>query len=479
MKPIKHLKTTTLTAIAISIFLGCSNDLAGVTEDSNTMQKNIAENHMSDTANVAVTDSIDDDYGHNIRCRPQPSLKRPDSQNDIITEIIKDREKILIKNGVDEKNAKDSATNELLRELGLDTLIASDSSISMADISENLEYFLIDDGVDSTLFIKTKEDFTKDGKLEQLDFCHTFKYEDLKNEILVMYPLCGDKGPSYYERIANISHKFQVNIRRKCIDIPYCDNSKIGEIIYAGNEDFLIPVQRYECNEFGWQAYTDTTSLLDIPCDTNNKRTASPIYPGSTREFYVCYEGKWYPSYQWSAELPAEYYFNQNMEYGTFQDPRDSTTYKTIEINGKTWMAENMRYYDSTFKPTGACPDDSCKIGGLLYKAADAFNVCPEGWTLPTEEDLLKLGEPDNDYTRHFSQIGGLPNSSNKISATNESGLTLVIHPYIAYKKYGLRWGLYTANISDSGEIRIGNGPIPVIDPFDLEGAYAIRCVKE
>jgi uncharacterized protein (TIGR02145 family) len=31
-----------------------------------------------------------------------------------------------------------------------------------------------------------------------------------------------------------------------------------------------------------------------------------------------------------------------------FTDPRDGQTYKTVEINGKTWLAESLRYKGPT-----------------------------------------------------------------------------------------------------------------------------------
>ena len=58
-------------------------------------------------------------------------------------------------------------------------------------------------------------------------------------------------------------------------------------------------------------------------------------------------------------------------------------TYKTVEIWGKTYMAENMNY------ETGKswCYNnsaDSCKKYGRLYDKETATKVCPEGWKLMT-----------------------------------------------------------------------------------------------
>jgi len=34
----------------------------------------------------------------------------------------------------------------------------------------------------------------------------------------------------------------------------------------------------------------------------------------------------------------------ENQKYGSFTDPRDGNTYRTVELAGQIWMAENIRY---------------------------------------------------------------------------------------------------------------------------------------
>jgi len=64
-------------------------------------------------------------------------------------------------------------------------------------------------------------------------------------------------------------------------------------------------------------------------------------------------------------------------------------TYATLDIGGKVWMAENMEVYVPDSSICYGNDHANCETMGRLYTWNAADNkLCPNGWTLPTQEDF-------------------------------------------------------------------------------------------
>ena len=90
-----------------------------------------------------------------------------------------------------------------------------------------------------------------------------------------------------------------------------------------------------------------------------------------------------------------------------FTDTRDSKKYKVQEIDGSTWMAQNMNYAQAD---SSICVDDdedtNCGESGRLYSFTEAETVCPTGWHLPDSTEWKSMVDYLNDLA-HVNLLWG------------------------------------------------------------------------
>lgn len=146
------------------------------------------------------------------------------------------------------------------------------------------------------------------------------------------------------------------------------------------------------------------------------------------------------------AKRKAEYYTAENNPSATYGDdlvdPRDGNVYKTVIINEKRWMAQDLRISDSIAEPWLKNSEwGSVRYCDILqqcyydYVTTDYIQLpeklCPEGWHLPSESEFNSLLEGNDIYSLQMKATSDFP------LATDATGFSIVPIPYTNEYEYG------------------------------------------
>lgn len=179
---------------------------------------------------------------------------------------------------------------------------------------------------------------------------------------------------------------------------------------------------------------------------------------------------------------------------GTFTDPRDGKTYKTIELGTQTWMAQNLNYDTAGGSWVYDDKASNAVIYGRLYNWETACKVCPDGWRLPSHDDwdiMIDYFGGDETAGGPLKETGTDHWRSPNTGATNISGFIALpggLHSdqsyptsYYGLEIYGNFWtsttspyddteGIYKQLICESTQVW------NMTD--DKVYGYSVRCVK-
>jgi uncharacterized protein (TIGR02145 family) len=110
--------------------------------------------------------------------------------------------------------------------------------------------------------------------------------------------------------------------------------------------------------------------------------------------------------------------YGKNNNIDTLVDPRDGNRYRIVNINGRWWMAENLRYGIEIPTDRDQTDNDTVEmysthqsklldtVGGVYhwyesmnYRIQDPKGICPDGWHIPTKPEWEALFLPYKDLS--------------------------------------------------------------------------------
>lgn len=244
--------------------------------------------------------------------------------------------------------------------------------------------------------------------------------------------------------------------------------------------------------------------------------TSTPVKGGKGKYFYWEEKSntvKWLVGNEFSAMsvrcLKKE---DNSKNVGSFTDTRDKRTYKTVNLAGKTWFAENLAYKTKEsicFKNKNA----NCKTGGRLYNLQDARKACPAGWHLPDSDEFaavfntIKMSAKRVDCLFSEDENGNcqediskdIPYWSKIASILEKKGFSTKVPGYrnefymeggeeVGDHKGLILWTRLADDLELSNFVEfLPDGTVEIVDEFGPYGCrrscgsnyYSVRCVKD
>ena len=200
--------------------------------------------------------------------------------------------------------------------------------------------------------------------------------------------------------------------------------------------------------------------------------------------------------------------FNPDIDYGTMTDPRDGKTYRTVDIEGTIWMAENLNYTDHEVGKSYCFKGDEeiCKLYGRFYSRDAAMNsskceygascllgndpiqgVCPDGWHIPTYSETQVLVDlADRKAQPLMATMGwGVKDSLSVGPGTDTYGLSFVGTGLFDYRdnysnigQYAYMWVYYQERDMYYLLIRSQDNEAYIFNFGTYEAVLSVRCVK-
>ena len=139
-------------------------------------------------------------------------------------------------------------------------------------------------------------------------------------------------------------------------------------------------------------------------------------------------------------------------------------TYKTINVQNKIWLAENLNFYEPDSSFCYESDHNNCTEYGRLYDFNTAKIACPVGWRLPTKQEFVELfsNKKVNEISEFDLKLAGFRYYDGNFADKNKSASF---------------WSADEYDVSRATLVRIQEEIS--YEHFNKNIAASVRCVKD
>ena len=287
-------------------------------------------------------------------------------------------------------------------------------------------------------------------------------------------------------------------------DSYYCEFDERDSVyIWAGYDDTLTATGKEFTRTVPEPVEGSSSSQASSSSDNDDYSSSS--YSSSSYRSSSSYSSSYSSSsYRSSSSYTWVDPFNPDTDYGSMTDPRDGKTYKTVVVNGKTWMAENLNYAGNNVG-TAVCYDDDdfrCKQYGRLYSRDAAMDdsrceyqsscdlgsdpiqgICPDGWHIPTVEEMNDLVDFVGTYASRYKSK---ESNWRYDDGTDTYGLSFLGSGNWDSKdgfediyKYEVTWAYYPDTYQHYLLVGGPDGTVSIISYKNTEYFSSVRCISD
>ena len=268
------------------------------------------------------------------------------------------------------------------------------------------------------------------------------------------YPFCEGRNDASSSRTCFVSGEPKTRLSVRCLsDLLNCGGKAINykeQFCQDGSAYDLCRGRKYDATKY--------------VCKDNN------LYDRATNSYY---------KYAWIA-------LNDDMEYGLYLDKRDNQYYKTIQIDGVTWFAENLKYETEG----SICHEFNsmhCDFYGRLYTHKQALagaeevpsdkvqGICPEGTHVATYNEYAKLIDADKKYDL-VSEYTEDDYKGTIHIAENSVGFSIIYPGYCVKSQCGTEESWKYVNLQTH---LIASNGVYALKDWDNSGLYRVKSVDD